>query len=145
MSLIAGLITRAHRNCLLAFLAFDITAPDIPAFTALLDFPLKCLMPAPATHVSATSLPSSRGIAFPTRSAKSPSGLALSAVVRRRVQGDEVPRSVTFSSSGSEHLLITALELADHVDDVVVLFLEERSHVFELAQAPEAGFRLART
>lgn len=41
-------------------------------------------------------------------------------------------------------MLITALSLADHVNDVVVFSLQERCYLFEVAQASEARFGLAR-
>jgi len=41
-------------------------------------------------------------------------------------------------------VLITALSLADNVDDFVVLFLQERCYLFEVAQTSEARFSLAR-
>lgn len=145
LSLLVGLITLANSNPLFTFLTLHITAPDVLAFTAFLDFLLKCLMPAAATHVCTTTLPSSVGITLPTRSTQCPAGRAPFAVVRRWVQGNKVPWSVSFSSPWPEHLLITALAMADHVNDVVVLLLEECGHLSELTQASETRFGLAWT
>lgn len=65
------------------------------------------------------------------------------AVVGRRVQCNEVPAVVLFPSLRPQVMILTALGFANDSDNVIVLFLEERGNVFELAQTPEACFLLA--
>lgn len=138
-------VARTNSYCLLAFFTLHVTAPDVSAFTSLLDFPLKRVVTAATAHVRTATLTSGLRVTLSARSSQSSSRFALPTVVRGRVQGNKVPGSVAFSSPRSQHVLITALGLADHVDDGVVFLLEERGNVFEIAQASEARFSLARS
>lgn len=144
-SVFSFLFTRADSNCFLAFLASHVTAPDVLTFTALLYNPFKRVVTTPTAHIRATPLPSGFRIALSPDRTESSSRLALPTVIRRWVQSNEVSASVSFSSPRPQILLFTALGTADNVDNVVVLFLEERRDFFELAQPPEACFRLARS
>ena len=113
----------AHRNCPPALLTLHITTPNILAITALLDFPLKCSVATPAAHVCTAPLAGSLRVALSPGSSQCSSSGAFVTIVRRWVQSNEVPGSVSFPSPRSEHVLVTALGLADDVDDVVVFFL----------------------
>lgn len=143
-SFFSPLLARANSDCLCAFFTLHVTAPHVLAVTALHYFPRKGFVAASAAHVRTATLPTGLGVALSPDSTQSSSTFTLPTVVWRSGQSDEVPESVSFSSSRSEHVLITALSLADNVDDFVVLFLQERCYLFEVAQTSEARFSLAR-
>lgn len=124
-------ITPANFNSLFTFLAPHITAPYVLTLTTILNFLLNCCMSSAAAHVRATAFPCRRGVALPSRGSQGPAGFASSAVVWRRVKGNEVTRGVTFPSFGPENMFFWAF-VADHVDNVVVLFLKKCSHFSEL-------------
>lgn len=122
-SLVFSSLARAHSNCPLAFVTLHITTPHVTAITSLHDHPLKCSVTTPTAHVRTAPLTSSLGVAFSPGSTQCSSLGALVTIVRRWIQSNKVLGSVSFSSPRSEHVLITALGLADDVDDVVVFFL----------------------
>lgn len=134
-------LTRADSNSSLAFFAPYVTAPHVLTFTALLNDSCKRAVTTPTTHVRTASLPGGGGIAFSSDRSISPSGHL--AVIRRRVQCNEVSAVVLFSSLRLQVMILTAVGFANNSDNVIVLFLEERGNVFKFAQSPEASFLLA--
>lgn len=125
--------TCANCNRLFAFLAFDITAPIILAFTALFDLFLKCLESSTTTHVCTTALSCCLGIALASRCPQSPDGLTFFAIVRRSSQSNEIHWRVRFASPRFQSLIILSLVRADYMNYLVVSFLENRCHTLEVA------------